>query len=189
MKLFISFVFCALLLACGGGSSSTSPTADGSASEGVNPSKKVLASNVIFSTASAVGSLAAVAGADEAVDTTTKVLAQNVMLDTAALGLVAENVQGAFEEVEPDWSKAIVGRWTITELRTDDSSSPEYKLDGGAITFSADGTSVPEINDWDKTSFSVYDNRLRETSKQANACPVPGGGGWGAFGEFRGHHT
>lgn len=107
------------LASCGGGSSSGTT--------------KYLASNIIFSTAEAATS------AHFAVDSTTQILASNVLLDTdVSLGIDADNVQEAMEQVAPSLEDVIVGTWGITEISSGDSS--DYTSSNGTINFGSDGT-------------------------------------------------
>lgn len=92
--------------------------------------RKILASNIFISTASA--STARTAGD---VDTTTRVSAANVVLDTTNNSLASDNLQKALdEELSVDVGKALIGTWEVTNRTSD----PTYAETTGKVTFSAD---------------------------------------------------
>ncbi len=124
-------VMMAAMACSGGGSTSNTPLPSGS----LNSSLKVLASNVIMSTANASD----LAG----VDTATKVLASNVTVDTKGLAVSSTNVQDVFAEVEPDLATMLPGTWKVTQVTrtvsTSGSTLPTTDT-GTTVTFNADGT-------------------------------------------------
>lgn len=103
----------------------------GSSSDNVNPTLKVLASNVMLSSANAS------INKSEDVDTTTKVLASNVELNTDNNKLTSTNLQNALDnEMAVKLSTVLIGTWTIANKTKD----PYYDGLTGQITVADDGT-------------------------------------------------
>ena len=125
-----SLFFLIFFVACGGGGTPSS-NGEGESQPTQNVSnKKILASNVLFSTAQAEET--------EGIDTETKVYAENVILVNSTTSLESTNVQDAFEEIQPDLSTLIVGTWKLTYLGTYCDSG--LTCDATTITFNSDGT-------------------------------------------------
>lgn len=119
--------------------------------------RKILASNIFISTASA--STTRTAGD---VDTTTRVSAANVVLDTTNNSLASDNLQKALdEELSVDVGKALIGTWEVTNRTSD----PTYAETTGKVTFTADTVTL------DSGRFAAAG--LVEAGAENTFCPIP----------------
>jgi len=100
-------------------------------SANLNRTVKLLASNVIYSTANANNSITKSAD----IDTTTKVLAENVLYDGDNSTLAVDNVQDALDQLSLNFAKTIIGNWNIENKLQEE----EMHSSTGTITISPDG--------------------------------------------------